>query len=134
MPKISRRKALVVCLRSFFIRRALISLGSLLRGWEGAEGLADDSQYLFLLVVIQPLHHIFDDAVESRNGTRAEIDDHDHLAFRQVIRVKLLNEKRDRFGGVGERALTQRVWVRLEVLENLVGGIHVRKVSRERVE
>ena len=92
----------------------------LFRLGEHSKHLSDGGDNGLLLFVIETLSHILDNGVESSNGSRTEVDDHDYFSLGKVVRAEAFKELRDRVLGVSEGSLAERVGMSAHVLKELL--------------
>lgn len=86
-------------------------------GFVKAESLGDDINDLLLLVLSKALQHVFNDRAKNCNIGGPKVDDHEHLAFREIALevslTKLLKELIQRFRAVLMGLVLVCQWARL---------------------
>lgn len=86
-------------------------------GFVEAERLGDDIDDLLLLVLSKALQHVLNDRAKNCNVGGSKVDDHEHLAFREIALevslTKLLEELIQRFRAVLVGLVLVCQWARL---------------------
>lgn len=88
-------------------------------GGELAEDFADNGDNFALALFIESIFHVLNDGVESRNRVWTKVEDHDHLAFGQLVGVEPLYEVFDGARSVGNGLLGEGAGMCGEVLQDL---------------
>ena len=60
-----------------------------------AKNFSDDVEHLDLLIVGEPLCHVFDAGTQDSGVDGPQVENHDHLALGDVVGLELLHQTRD---------------------------------------
>lgn len=103
-----------------FISAAICNLCAILAS-KFAEHLGNNGHHFFLLFVGVAVGHVFQDRVQCRGRCGTEVQNHDHFALGELVRLQFLDELLDAGRVVGQRLLAEGARSGAEILEELRG-------------